>query len=99
MHSADGMRLSFSEVFGAQRSTAVSTNTDRRPSVTSQGAYEAVHQILHLWCSIFLRFGLVQSGFLQGLTYVVSLTQIPLTIIVTAPGRALSESRECRLAG
>ena len=44
-HSADGMCLSFSEVFGAQRSTAVSTNTDGRPSVTSQGAYKAVHQV------------------------------------------------------
>ena len=45
-HSADGMCLSFSEVFDAQRSTTVSTNTDGRPSVTSQCAYKAVHHSL-----------------------------------------------------
>lgn len=53
-HSADGMRLSFSEVFGAKRSTAVSTNTDGRPNVTSQLAYKAVHQIPHFLVLKFL---------------------------------------------
>ena len=72
-HSADGVRPSFSEVFGAQRSTAVSTNTDGRPSVTSQGAYKAVHQIPHLWCSITaLRIGPARLPTIW-LTYTLSL--------------------------
>jgi hypothetical protein len=56
-HSADVMRLSFSEVLGAQRSTAVSTNTDGRPSVTSQGAYKTVHQNALIFGALFPRFG------------------------------------------
>jgi hypothetical protein len=60
-HSADGMRLSFSEVFGAQRSTAVNTDTDGRHSVTSQRAYKAVHQIPFL--VLLSRFDLVDRGF------------------------------------
>jgi len=62
-HSADGVRLSFSEVFDAQRSTAVSTNTDGRPSATSQGAYEAVHQVPSSLVLYFRVVGLVQRGF------------------------------------
>ena len=60
-HSADRMRLSFSEVLGTQRSTAVSTNTDGRLSVTSQGAYKAVHQNAVISGALFPR--LVQCGF------------------------------------
>lgn len=44
-HSADAMCLSFSEVFGAQRSTAMSANTDGCPSVASQSANKAVHSV------------------------------------------------------
>ena len=61
-HSADRMRLSLSEVFGAQPSAAVSTNADGRSSVTSQGAYKAVHQNALISGALFPSFGLVKMG-------------------------------------